>query len=106
MSIKPRELADLIREIEYQDPIDYGDLPYDEEGLRQLVATHICDMADSIEALSEEDRTNALLAVAAKLVLENVVLQVKQLKMQGALIEEDSEALMRRLLGKEPPEAD
>ena len=77
MNLTSSELADLIREIEVEDPIDYGDLPYDEDELRQLVCSHICDIAEQAGQLGEEGRQAMLLAVAAKLVLENLVLNVR-----------------------------
>jgi len=40
-----------------------------------------------------------LLAVAAKLVLENLVLNVKLMQAHGASLEESSAALLRRLSG-------
>ena len=41
MTISSAELADLIREIELEDPIDYADLPYAEDDLRRLVCSQI-----------------------------------------------------------------
>lgn len=99
MTISSAELADLIREIEVEDPIDYGDLPYAEDDLRLLVCQQIGEIAEQAAQLGEENRQTVLLAVAAKLVLENLVLHVKLMQAQGRALDESSEALFRRLRG-------
>jgi hypothetical protein len=73
MPIKPEDLATLMHEVEQEDPIDFADLPFPEDELRQLVASHLCEMAASMENFSTEDKLMTLLAVSAKLVLENMV---------------------------------
>lgn len=99
MTISSADLADLIREIEVEDPIDYGDLPYAEDDLRLLVCNQIRDIAEQAGQLGEENRQTVLLAVAAKLVLENLVLHIKLLQRQGEIFDESSAALFRRLRG-------
>jgi len=99
MTISVEELAALIREIEIEDPIDYGDLPYDEDDLRLLVCNQIHEISDQAGELGEENRTTVLLAVAAKLVLENLVLNVKLMQRQGLALDESAEDLIRRLRG-------
>ena len=100
MIITSADLADLIREIEVDDPIDYGDLPYAEDDLRLLVCNQILEIADQAGQLGEENRQTVLLAVAAKLVLENLVLHVRLIQLQGSVLDESSEALFRRLRGR------
>ena len=97
MNLTSSELADLIREIEVEDPIDYGDLPYDEDELRRLVCSHICEIAEQAGQLGEEHRQSMLLAVAAKLVLENLVLNVRLMQAQGEAPTAIGTALFRRL---------
>ena len=87
MTISSAELAALIREIEVEDPIDYGDLPYDEDDLRLLVCGHIREIADQADRLGAESRQTVLLAVAAKLVLENLVLHIRLMQAQGVTLE-------------------
>ena len=99
MTISVEELAALIREIEVEDPIDYGDLPYDEDDLRRLVCHQIHEISDQAGTLGDENRTTVLLAVAAKLVLENLVLNVRLMQQQGQQIDASAEALFRRLRG-------
>lgn len=100
MTISTAELVELIREVEAEDPIDYGDLPYAEDDLRHLVCDQIRGIAERAEELGEEDYRSVLLAVAAKLVLENLVLHIKLLQAQGAVLDESCEALFKRLRGR------
>lgn len=97
MGITPQELELLMQEVEREDPIDFADLPFDEQELRELVANHLCEMADAMERFSEEDRRLTLLAVAAKLVLENLVLHVQLLRRHGLPLSEQASALLSRL---------
>jgi len=99
MSITPQELALLMQEVEKEDPIDFADLPFDDTQLRDLIANHLCEMADAMQDFSEEDRNLTLLAVAAKLVLENLVLNVQLLRRHGLPMSDGVEGLLRRLRG-------
>ena len=97
MTITAQQLAALIQEVEREDPIDFADLPFDEAALRALVADHLCEMAAAMDSFSDEDRNLALLAVAAKLVLENLVLHVQLLRQHGVPMSDSASALLRRL---------
>jgi len=97
MPIQPQDLAALIREVELEDPIDFADLPFAEDDLRALVASHLCDMAAAMDNFSTEDRLLTLLAVSAKLVLENLVLHVQLLRRHGLPVSDDVGALLSRL---------
>jgi hypothetical protein len=97
MPIKPEDLAALMQEVEQEDPIDFADLPFPEDELRQLVASHLCEMAASMENFSTEDKLMTLLAVSAKLVLENMVLHVQLLRRHGLPVGNDVDALLSRL---------
>ena len=97
MPIKPEDLAALMQEVEQEDPIDFADLPFPEDELRQLVANQLCEMAASMDSFSTEDKLMILLAVSAKLVLENMVLHIQLLRRHGLPVGNDIEALLRRL---------
>jgi hypothetical protein len=97
MPIKPEQLAALMREVEQEDPIDFADLPFAEDELRELVANHLCEMAAAMENFSTEDRLLTLLAVSAKLVLENMVLHIQLLRRHGLPVGENVDALLSRL---------
>lgn len=97
MPIKPEELAALMLEVEKEDPIDFADLPFGEEELRSLVASHLCEMAGAMDKFSTEDKLMTLLAVSAKLVLENLVLHVQLLRRHGLPVGENVDNLLSRL---------
>ena len=101
MPIKPEELAALMLEVEKEDPIDFADLPFDDAELRQLVASHLCEMAAAMEKFSTEDKLLTLLAVSAKLVLENLVLNVQLLRRHGMPVSDSVEGLLSRLRKRE-----
>lgn len=102
MTVTQTELAALIRDIEAEDPIDYADLPYAEDDLRLLVCGQVGQIAEAAGQLDEDDRQRVLLAVAAKLVLENLVLHIRLLRMQGSALDDSTEALLRRLRQQSP----
>ena len=97
MPIQPEQLAALMHEVEQEDPSDFADLPCPADELRALVASHLCEMAAAMENFRTEDRLMTLLAVSAKLVLENLVLHVQLLRRHGLPVSEDVEALLGRL---------
>lgn len=92
------ELLALMRDVEAEDPIDYADLPYDEEALRRLVCTQVCEISEQAQVLDASARERVLLAVAAKLVLENMVLNLRLLKSEDR--PECSEEWFARWRGK------
>ncbi|MES2048674.1 MAG: hypothetical protein V4447_09760 [Pseudomonadota bacterium] len=100
MIITPEQLQELMMEVEKEDPIDFADLPFEEDDLRSLTARHICVMAASLENFSEEDRHITLLAVAAKLVLENMVLHVQLLRRHGIPLSEEVTTLLQGISKK------
>ncbi|KFC66131.1 MULTISPECIES: hypothetical protein [Massilia] len=104
MPIQPEQLAALMAEVEQEDPIDFADLPFPEDELRTLVASHLCEMAAAMENFSTEDRLMTLLAVSAKLVLENLVLHVQLLRRHGLPVGDNVEELLGRLRKGNAPE--
>jgi hypothetical protein len=103
MPIKPEELAALMLEVEQEDPIDFADLPFREDELRSLVASHLCEMAGAMEKFSTEDKLMTLLAVSAKLVLENLVLNVQLLRRHGLPVSESVDGVLSRLRKPDEP---
>ena len=97
MSITPEQLQELIAEVEQEDPIDFADVPFEENDLRAIVANHLCEIATGMENFSEEDRLICLLAVAAKLVLENLVLHVRLEHTHPLPENHSAQALLNRL---------
>ena len=95
--VSAAELCELIREIETEDPIDFADLPFDDQALRQQVASDLCAMNHQMQNLSAEDREITLMAVAARLVLENLILHVQLLRQHHLASDAEIQALLRNL---------
>lgn len=76
--IDPKVLAELILEVESEDPIDWGMLAIDEAGAAELIAASVAEMYEKeIDSLSGAARDYALASTIGKLVLENFVLNAK-----------------------------
>lgn len=77
--IKLEQLITLAKEVESQDPIDWGMLNIDEDDALKLIALDVLDMFNSYE--SSDDKEAILLATITALLLENFTLNLKiQLK--------------------------
>lgn len=100
MLVTPEQLQELMMEVEKEDPIDFADLPFEEDDLRSLTVNHLCEMAQSLESFSEEDRHITLLAVAAKLVLENMVLHIQLLRRHSIPLSQEMNTLLQSLQRK------
>ncbi len=77
--MNPNTLYHLLLEVESEDPIDYADLPFDEENLRKLACCNIAELIDSeaYSGLSGDLREQVMAATMTKLVLENMVLNAR-----------------------------
>ncbi|WP_295748558.1 hypothetical protein [Undibacterium sp.] len=95
-----QQLQELMKEVENEDPIDFADLPFEEGDLRLVTANHICQMAAALENFTEEDRHLTLLAVAAKLVLENMVLHIRLIRQHGQNVELDIATILQAIRDK------
>ena len=71
--ISVEQLVELAKEVETEDPIDWGMLAVDEEAAYRLVASQV------IEIYNTNDQVT-MLATITKMVVENFVLN---LKLQG-----------------------
>lgn len=73
--IKLKHLIELVKEIESQDPIDWGMLNIDENSAIKLVALNVMEM---LPPRGEDDERHLILMVTvAKLILENFCLNLK-----------------------------
>lgn len=63
------------KEVEAEDPIDWGMLQISEDGAYELIAS---GLFEQYQTLAPEDRELMLLAVATKLIVENFTLYLKQ----------------------------
>jgi hypothetical protein len=100
MTITPELLQLLMKEVENEDPIDFADLPFKEDDLREIVAEHLCEIAERLDSFSAEDKHLTLLAVAAKLVLENLVLHVQLLREHQIPLGREVEQLLQKIRKK------
>jgi hypothetical protein len=66
-----KQLAELAREIENGDPIDWGMIPVKEEDAYLKMAEQVIEM---MKAHNPVDRQNIALAAITKLLVENFVL--------------------------------
>lgn len=102
MKYNLENMLELLREVEAGDPIDFGDLPVDEDALRRLVMTYMLEqdanLEDSLPGLHQ--RVVIHLLTAAKLVLENMVLHIQLLKANGVSSADATAELMARLTRK------
>ena len=76
------ELLALLLEIEAEDPIDYADLPYDEENLRRLACVNVSELLASAtySGLAGAEREMLAATTITRLVLENMVLNARLLR--------------------------
>lgn len=73
-SISVEELISLAKEVEAQDPIDWGMLNIDENEAYKLIAFNVLDMFKDTE---EDAKEVVMLTTITKLVVENFVLNLK-----------------------------
>jgi|ERR1700754_4274738 len=84
MQVSTETLVNMLCEIEAEDPIDYADLPFGEHELRHLVMNSLVELYRAVETdMSVSDLHAMYLLSTAKLVLENTVLHVRLLLLQG-----------------------
>lgn len=70
------ELIELTKEVESEDPIDWGYLNIDEETATKMIALNVYDMYKQWKASG--DAEEVMLVTITKLILENFVLHLKQ----------------------------
>jgi hypothetical protein len=73
-----KDIIDLVREIDSEDPIDWGMLNIDETQATELVANNLLEQYNTIWASMEDNERNVImLATITKLVVENFTLNLK-----------------------------
>ncbi len=76
--MQPEALLELLKEIEQEDPIDFTGLPFEAADLRQLACLNVADLMNNWpSSLDEKERDMVMAATVARLVLENMVLQIR-----------------------------
>lgn len=94
------ELLELMREIEDEDGLDFADLPIAEDTLRRLVASDLLARDQALRQLADGDEVAMIYLIsAAHLVLENLLLHLRLLRMQqvDSVDEAQLAALLQRL---------
>lgn len=72
------EIEEIVKEIESEDPIDWGMLAIDEYNAMSMIINQMVEQYNTRwTLLSHEDQIKILLASLSKLIIENFVLNVK-----------------------------
>jgi hypothetical protein len=72
------EIEGIVKEIESEDPIDWGMLAIDEYNAMSMIINQMVEQYNTRwTLLSHEDQVKILLASLSKLIIENFVLNVK-----------------------------
>ncbi|AVR88342.1 MULTISPECIES: hypothetical protein [Thauera] len=87
--MSPEHLSALIAEIEAETPLDFSAAAIDAQYARRLMASHFCEIDARLAAcgLLLEDRLEMMAAIAAHALVENMLLQLVQLRAVAALHE-------------------
>lgn len=72
------ELISLTKEVEAEDPIDWGMLNISEEAAYKMIASSVLEMFNAWS--THEEKEIVMLVTITKLVLENFVLNLKLLQ--------------------------
>jgi len=76
MKVSVDQLIEISREVETEDPIDWGMLAVDEDEAYRLIALNLVEMFENI---NYQDRDTVLMSMIVKLTVENFVLNLKLL---------------------------
>lgn len=78
MELNPRVIAQLAREVEITDPIEWGGLGVSEESAYNMMALSVMEMVQKMERDGDEQKVEVvLMASLTKLLVENFVLNLK-----------------------------
>jgi hypothetical protein len=82
----------MMKEGEQTDPIEFAELPFDDDKLREMVLHSVLTQFGTLqrEGLSAQDINTVYLLSTAKLVLENLVLNMRLLIAQGRPVDAES----------------
>jgi hypothetical protein len=72
------DILDLVKDIDSEDPIDWGMLAVDENIATEIIATGLLEQYNTTWAdMDPDERTIIMLATITKLVVENFTLNLK-----------------------------
>ena len=80
--MNPQTLAELIADIDAEDPVEMGEFSIDEHDARTLMASHFCELDRRLarHGLATEERLEMMAAIAAHTMVENLVLHMRRLR--------------------------
>jgi hypothetical protein len=83
--MKPEILFELLAEVEREDPIDFSELPFAPDDLRQLACLDVSELVGNLTQETTEQRELVIATAMVRLVLENLVLnaRISLLNQQG-----------------------
>lgn len=98
MAVSADDILCLLAELEQGDPLEFGEMPADEQSARRLVALSMAKVSDDLAAqgISAESREALALAIAARVLLDNMRLHYQLLVRQGKPVP-DANALLRAI---------
>lgn len=78
VKVTVNDILDLVKDIESEDPIDWGMLAVDENMATEMIATGLLEQYNTTWAdMDPNERTVIMLATITKLVVENFTLNLK-----------------------------
>ncbi len=82
----PQSVETLMTELESEDRLDFGELAIGEDEARRLMADHFCEIDQRLAevGLPLEARLEAMAAIAAHTMVENMILHLERLQAGGA----------------------
>lgn len=79
--LNPKVVADMVREIDIADPIDWGMLDVDEEQAMALITSSVLEHYEKgILPIEPKQRDYVIVSTLTKVVLKNFVLNLKLLQ--------------------------
>lgn len=82
----PQSVESLMAELEAEDPLDFGELAIGEDEARRLMADHFCEIDHRLagHGLDPEARLEVMAAIAAHMMVENMILHLERLQAGAA----------------------
>ncbi len=75
--MKPEILLELLAEVEKEDPINFSELPFAADDLRQLACLDVSELVSNLTQETTEQRELVIATAMVRLVLENLVLNAR-----------------------------
>jgi hypothetical protein len=95
MTVSADLILSLLHELEHGDPLDFGDMPLSEDAARNVVALSLAKFSQDLAAdgIPAELREGLALAVATRVVLDNLALNFRLL-VAGGVPDVNAESLL------------